>query len=531
MLPHPNSTTKAIPDALPQAIRALGEPEQLFPPSATASSTGKLIGSLLLVGTVILAAIAATMIYCGVHPFGINPPPPDVCWIVGGILFLLALGAAFGSYYYFTGAGDNKQTYIIYRDCLVELFPKQHRIIRWEQIGASKNAVPWMKIFRFTTRNGKDISFDGTLPNHIKLASMIGDRAGKPMASRPVAPSANIAETPAHAPKSRMEAALLANPNLQRTMGVLIEALLQSAPSHYAMIHLVAETREANGKTSVLFTLGTPVLLNQYSTIVPDKVANAAFAIVDAMLRQDSGFPGFETVLRKTADAKWDVKFHRLDDPGPDWNLPRYPMRVVGYGLSLAPAPDTVFRYVRNSTPFGVVISADPGDPKLPLKQVQVMLSDGDPQVALGEGVGKAEEVVQVAEGPKTTHWTIETPAFRTVWPVGFNLRYPIASKTRFDLVGPENALIFVQGPILNQELPASMAVEGQTEVAKGKTAAGHDWVELAYEIQGSPWRQRHYWHRLGQKNCFLVSAQSLRAASEKVFQAADEVTEGLIAG
>lgn len=329
-----------------------------------------------------------------------------------------------------------------------------------------------------------------------------------------------------------MESAILSQPPLQQAMGNLVQTLLQAAPAHYAMIHLLVDVRQVDGRASILFTHGSPVLLNEYTTLVSDSIANAAFGLLDPLMRQDASFPGFEVVLRKTADSKWDVQFHRLDEPGPNWkSLPRYPLRVCGYGLSLAPAPDKVFRWVQNTNPGGIIAAALPADSQAPQKQVQIILSDTGNRLSLGQGVAKAEEVIQVAEGPDTRKWMIETPIFRTAWPNGFDLRFPLASKTRFDLVGPDNTLIFVQGPATYQtRLLDMMASEGQREFGRGKTPSGHDWIELEYDAEGTKWRQRHYARKISSTDCFVVTAQCAQPKAVPIFQAADEVTESLSA-
>jgi hypothetical protein len=250
------------------------------------------------------------------------------------------------------------------------------------------------------------------------------------------------------------------------------------------------------------------------------------------MLRLDAAFPGFEILLRKTSPENWNVKFHRLDQPGVEFSdLPRCPLRLCGYGLSLVPLVSTTFRWMRNTNPPGIIAAARAGDLQGPVKQVQLILGDTGSQLALGQGVAKAEEVVEVAEGPDARRWIIETPLFCAVWPNGLDLRSPLASKTHFDLVGaqPDGTLVFVQGPSRNDECVLdTMAAEGQKEVARGKTCAGHAWTELSYEFQATPRRQRHYACRVSPQRCFVVTAQCPEAAAAKVFPAADELTNSL---
>jgi len=185
---------------------------------------------------------------------------------------------------------------------------------------------------------------------------------------------------------------------------------------------------------------------------------------------------------------------------------------------------------MRNSNPPGVVASGLGSGAEEP-KQVQVILDDHGNQLTLGKGVRRAEEVVEVAEGPDARQWIIETPLFRAAWPNGLDLRSPLASKTQFDLVGPhpDGTLVFVQEPgPCDERVLETMAAEGQTVADRGKTMAGHTWIELRYAFQGIPWRQRHYARKLPPDRCFVVTAQCPEADATTIFAAADELTDTL---
>jgi hypothetical protein len=325
-----------------------------------------------------------------------------------------------------------------------------------------------------------------------------------------------------------MRAAILDQPALQQSMGSLFEALIQAPPEHYSIIHLLVEARTVNGSTSVLFTLGSPEAPSEYSTLVPDTISNAAFHVLSVLLQQDDRVPGFEVVLRKTGTAKWDTDFHRLDEPGPQWStLPRFPLRVRGYGFSLAPPQDAVFRWARNRNPLAIIAAARRGTSPA-FKRVQITFADAGPRMLLGEGVANAEEVIQVSEGPVGNQFVIETPAFHAVWPEGLDLRSPLASRTRFDLLGPDDALIFIQGPVPNRNILDEMAADGQTEIGRGKTPSGHEWIELGYEVAGAQWRQRHYTRVVSRSMAFVVTAQCLQTHAEPMFRSSSEFADSL---
>jgi len=538
---------------LPAAVKALGQPEDLFPPTLQRSSMGTLVGGLLTVVALLMLGMGGMLLYCAVRPFGTNPPPPAVCWAVGAALVLLAFGAFFGSYYYLSGKGDNKRAYFIYPQCLVEILSAEHRIISWEaireKVGTSQAAVAALRSYRFSAGAGKDIVFDSSLPRHEELAALLRSRGGKSASSSipaagastqvaPVAGATKVSRAQADtAPSTQSEIVglddtILANPQLlMKPMNGLVQTLAQSAPRQHTLLHLIADVRTENGRTSILFTHGSPLEPGEYTTLVPDNIAHASFAVIDPLLRLDAVFPGFEILLRKTSPENWNVKFRRLDQPGVEFlDLPRCPLRLCGYGLSLVPLMGTTFRWIRNTNPPGVIASAR-GSGAQEAKQVQVILGDKGNQLAMGKGVTKAEEVVEVAEGPDTRQWIIETPLFRAAWPQGLDLRSPLASKTRFDLVGPQpdGTLVFVQNPRqCDERTLETMAAEGQTEAARGRTSAGHSWIELRYEFQGMPWRQRHYARRLFKEKYFVVTAQCPETDVARIFAAADELTDSL---
>ena len=538
---------------LPAAVKALGQPEDLFPPTLQRSSMGTLVGGLLTVVALLMLGMGGMLLYCAVRPFGTNPPPPAVCWAVGAALVLLAFGAFFGSYYYLSGKGDNKRAYFIYPQCLVEILSAEHRIISWEaireKVGTSQAAVAALRSYRFSAGAGKDIVFDSSLPRHEELAALLRSRGRKSASScipaagastqvAPVAGATKVSRAQADtAPSTQSEIVglddtILANPQLlMKPMNGLVQTLAQSAPRQHTLLHLIADVRTENGRTSILFTHGSPLEPGEYTTLVPDNIAHASFAVIDPLLRLDAVFPGFEILLRKTSPENWNVKFRRLDQPGVEFlDLPRCPLRLCGYGLSLVPLMGTTFRWIRNTNPPGVIASAR-GSGAQEAKQVQVILGDKGNQLAMGKGVTKAEEVVEVAEGPDTRQWIIETPLFRAAWPQGLDLRSPLASKTRFDLVGPQpdGTLVFVQNPRqCDERTLETMAAEGQTEAARGRTSAGHSWIELRYEFQGMPWRQRHYARRLFKEKYFVVTAQCPETDVARIFADADELTDSL---
>jgi hypothetical protein len=121
--------------------------------------------------------------------------------------------------------------------------------------------------------------------------------------------------------------------------------------------------------------------------------------------------------------------------------------------------------------------------------------------------------VLNLVEGPKQDHWRIETAAFTVRWPEGLVLQSN-PTPPGFDLLGPEETHIYVsvQGPILRSRLPAldAMAAPGQHVRRQGQSPRW-SWVELEYQHEGQPWRQKHHLVDLAGRVC-LVTAQAPEA-------------------
>jgi len=422
-----------------------------------------------------LLAFGGAFFYLLVHPLAVASPPPVACWIAGSAFSLLGLMSAFLSVSY---AGKS----------------------RLEKAG------------------------DDLMRAAAGETYAAGSHAGAAATSQAAPPATNPIEKSLEASQD----ALLGQPALQQSMGPLVEALVAAAPEHCTAIHLCVEARTVDGKTSILFTLGDPAAPQEYTTLVSDAISDGAFRVCNLMLHEEAGMPGFEVVLNRVGETDWDLNIRRLDEPGPPWSsLPRCPIRVCGYGLSLAPLPGTVFRWAVHANPPTVIAACRAQDAE-PFRRVQLTPSPRAPRVLLGEGVTASEEVIEISEGPAAARWTIETPAFHALWPAGLDLRYPLASKTRFDLVGADNTLVFVQEPGPGIRSLDDLAGEGQTMADRGRTAGGHGWIEFAYEVSGAEWRQRHYAGGFDPAKPLVVSAQAPLGAAEGLFRSAAAFADSL---
>lgn len=117
-----------------------------------------------------------------------------------------------------------------------------------------------------------------------------------------------------------------------------------------------------------------------------------------------------------------------------------------------------------------------------------------------------------VTAGPDTDHWTVETTLFRCAWPEGLTLASTEpGAPSPFEFYGPEGAVLFFQGPIARESLPKLEALAGPGQKVLGTTTtAGAPAVDIAYELDGAEWRQRHVALSLTEAHALVLTAQAL---------------------
>lgn len=122
--------------------------------------------------------------------------------------------------------------------------------------------------------------------------------------------------------------------------------------------------------------------------------------------------------------------------------------------------------------------------------------------------------VADIVAGPGFGAWWIETSRYRVPLPLGWSaIATGALSPSVFDLVGPGDALVFVQTP--SQVLAIERMIAPGQQVARRGSDAHSAWVELHYEHAGATWVQRHDVVRVGDAD-LVVTAQ----ATDAVFEA-----------
>jgi hypothetical protein len=188
--------------------------------------------------------------------------------------------------------------------------------------------------------------------------------------------------------------------------------------------------------------------------------------------------------------------------------------RLNGYGVQLIPY--WPYRFVRSA-------GDDP-------KSVCVVRTTPDGDVTARVDARRPQTVdgvVDVATEPSPDGWRVETSVFSVPWPDGFEVASPTDASDRvnFYLHSAEGAMIYPQGPVLNDRLPASeaLAVEGQRIVGRD-VIDDIQVVELAYEHEGERWWQGHWMIPWTSARTLIFTAQAPARAAELTRRAVERV-------
>jgi hypothetical protein len=165
--------------SLPPEIARLGQPERVFDLSAGKATANSLLAAAGgVVGLLCCLGMAIPTFVCGVKPYGQNPPSPDICFFVAGVLTVLGLAVAISSFWYALGGRRSGQAYHIYRDCLAVVGADGDvRRIAWEQIGPTKEPGLFSSCHIYPVDGEAEISFASTVVGHEELAEAITQKS------------------------------------------------------------------------------------------------------------------------------------------------------------------------------------------------------------------------------------------------------------------------------------------------------------------------------------------------------------------
>jgi len=194
-----------------------------------------------------------------------------------------------------------------------------------------------------------------------------------------------------------------------------------------------------------------------------------------------------------------------------------------GFGLRVIPV----------AAPYELAIGPQPG--QLDIDRwagdthlfARITPMDGGYSSELAEGTGSLHDVVDIETGPAFTSWWLETSVYRLPLPPGWRAITEGApdSPSMFDLIGPNDAVIYVQTP-RRIPAPSAMVAPGQRLHDEGTTERSR-WVEVRYHHEHREWAQRHDVVALDGVTC-VVTSQCPVSALESIIGARDAVVGGI---
>ncbi|MET9515821.1 hypothetical protein [Streptomyces sp. NPDC002994] len=154
----------------------------------------------------------------------------------------------------------------------------------------------------------------------------------------------------------------------------------------------------------------------------------------------------------------------------------------------------------------------------------------GTSSIAL-TNVEHADEVVDVLPGPLEPGWRIETSPYSVVWPEGFTIDSPPAGdNSPFHLWGPDDALIYIQGPMSPERIPAPAQFTGPGQrLIDHRQDPAFEVVELAYQHDEAEWRQSHHLVVLNETLSLVVTAQCRATQAAHVRLAAESMARSVM--
>jgi hypothetical protein len=131
--------------------------------------------------------------------------------------------------------------------------------------------------------------------------------------------------------------------------------------------------------------------------------------------------------------------------------------------------------------------------------------------------------------GPAEEGWRIVCELFSVRWPQQFALESSPVFPPPFDLVGPEDSRLWIQGPVKAADCPTleELATPDQT-VLGTRTLAGRTAVELGYDLDGQPWQMVQVIVERGDGWTFFASGQGPESQRDLVLSALDDLVSDI---
>lgn len=188
-------------------------------------------------------------------------------------------------------------------------------------------------------------------------------------------------------------------------------------------------------------------------------------------------------------------------------------VRITGHGLDLLPAPPYMVR-------------AD-GE----RLELTGLIDDHEHQQVIAAGDHLDPALGELTAGPRG-EWRVEVGGVYSIdWYGDLALvSAPDPDRPPFcmfsDLGG---SLAYVQGPMPADQVPERqrMRADDQREVSRGEDPG--PWIELAYEHEGTSWRQRHIRLEFGLDHAVVVTTQARAGVADRIHEAASRLAISIV--
>ncbi len=195
--------------------------------------------------------------------------------------------------------------------------------------------------------------------------------------------------------------------------------------------------------------------------------------------------------------------------------------RVAGFCLAVVPrAPYRIQHAADSSTAIDVEYQSPTGR-----LFARLIPDNGGYKSKLDQHTQSLYDVLDVETGPDINHWRIETTVFTCCWPIGYVLCSTNYAPSPFELLGTNGELIFIRHPKRVPDV-AVMCAPGQT-VINLKRNAESEWIDLEYNHDGLPWRQRHEVVTLSGSRIAVTMQSPMQFANDAAI-AAQQVAQSL---
>lgn len=188
-------------------------------------------------------------------------------------------------------------------------------------------------------------------------------------------------------------------------------------------------------------------------------------------------------------------------------------VRLVGFGVVVVPR-----------APYRIDRMAGAAETTL-----QVAGSRGDQVVDVRELLGDARDA-----GPATVvpgrdfreEWRIQTEVSTCAWPAGFGLASDPDGISRFLLLGPSEAMIWIAGPVSpDTAFPIEKLATPDQTIRAVAEATGASRMDVEYLHDDERWWQRRYVVEWGEDGVVVLTGQA-RLADEEVTRMAVDTVE-----